>query len=750
MPTDDGLAILIVDDRADKLLALSAVLEDICPNIITADSGRKALLRLLEREFAVILLDVNMPVMDGFETAALIRQRKYSEHTPIIFVTAFSDDMLVARGYSLGAVDYIMAPIVPEVLRTKVSVFLELHRKTREVRLQAERLRRRAEQLNRLTQASLSIHASPTAEAMLRLVSDAARDVLGARAATTIGAWDQGEPLRWCTSAAETAMGADADWERAWHELARASGAGALKPSELPAWRSLGAALAGDGPLRWLAAPLTDREGRTMGLVHVCDKLESEFNEDDEAVLAQLARMSSIAVENAINAEAREANRLKDEFLATLSHELRTPLSALLGWTQLLRTGALDEAETSHGLEVIERNVLAQARLIDDLLDVSRIVAGKLRLKARRVALVSVVEAALDVVRRSAESKRLVLDLQVDAGPCEVMGDPDRLQQAVWNLLVNAVKFSQAGGRVRVRLGRLGDEAQIEVSDAGEGISPDFLPRIFDRFRQAERGTKRSHGGLGLGLAIVRHVVELHGGGVHAASPGPGQGATFWVNLPLAPAPLAGELPIDREPPGAESAMNEPINLSGLRLLVVDDDADSRQTIARLLAHYGADVETAAGAREALRMLTAKPPDVLISDIGMPGEDGYDLIRQVRALSSDDGGAVPALALTAFARDEDLQRALVAGYQRHAAKPVEPAELAALVAELGQRPEENDGGWVTRLGRRHRTGIAGDLTMDNPGETPHGLSAQSAQGKKALMAVANPCNPPRQPELDRT
>ncbi|HEV3002830.1 MAG TPA: ATP-binding protein, partial [Pirellulales bacterium] len=568
------------------------------------------------------------------------------------------------------------------VLRTKVSVFLDLHKKTREVQRQAERLRRRAEQLHRLTQASLSIHASPSPDAMLRLVSEAARDVLGARAATTIGAWDKGEALQWCTSETGTGGSVAADWERAWHELAAASGT-AARPSELPAWRALGSALAGDdGPLRWLAAPLTDREGRTMGLVHVCDKLEGELNEDDEAVLTQLARMASIAIENVLNAHAREANRLKDEFLATLSHELRTPLSALLGWTQLLRTGALDEQESAHGLEVIERNVLAQARLIDDLLDVSRIIAGKLRLKPCRVPLGPVVEAALDVVRRSADAKQLALEMHPGAEPCEVMGDPDRLQQAVWNLLVNAVKFTPPGGRVRVRLDRSGDEAQIEVSDTGEGIAPEFLPRIFDRFRQAEGGTKRSHGGLGLGLAIVRHIVELHGGCVRAASAGLGHGATFWVSLPLAPAVAAGESPVEQEAAGAETPMNNQVSLSGVRLLVVDDDGDSRQTIARLLGHYGAAAETASGACEALRMLAARPPDVLISDIGMPGEDGYDLIRQVRALPAAEGGAVPALALTAFARDEDSQRALAAGFQRHIAKPVEPAELAVVIAEL--------------------------------------------------------------------
>jgi len=688
---DDGLAILIIDDRADKLLALSALLEDLCPNIITAQSGRKALRRLLERDFAMILLDVNMPDMDGFETAALIRQRKYSEHTPIIFITSFGDDMLVARGYSLGAVDYILAPIVPEVLRTKVSVFLDLHRKTREVERQARHMRQRAEQLHRLTQASLTIHSAPSSTEMLHLVADAARDVLGARQATAIGDWDKVESAPRCyASAAEDGptssdAQASADWNAAWRELIQADPR-AVSLAGLPPWRALGTILAGDhAEDAWLAAPLTDREGRALGLVHVCDKPEGEFNEDDEAVLAQLARMGSIAIENVLNAEAREANRLKDEFLATLSHELRTPLSAMLGWTQLLRTGALGEDETAQGLEIIERNVLAQARLIDDLLDVSRIIAGKLRLKLRPVALIAVVEAALEVVRPSVSAKQVGLDVLVDAQPCDIMGDADRLRQVVLNLLVNAVKFTPAGGTVRVRLRRDGPQAQIEVSDTGEGIAPDFLPRIFDRFRQADDGTKRSHGGLGLGLAIVRHVVELHGGAVRAASAGLGQGATFLVNLPLVAAAIDGGA--DNEP-AAGVAKPTPaldLSLSGLRVLVVDDEADSRQTISRMLVLYGATVETAASAAEALRKFRESPPEVLVSDIGMPNEDGYDLIRGVRALPAAAGGEVMALALTAFARDEDSQRALAAGFQRHASKPIEPAELAGVVASLARR-----------------------------------------------------------------
>lgn len=684
---DDDLAVLVVDDRADKLLALRTVLEDICPRVVIADSGREALKFLLEQDFAVILLDVNMPGMDGFETAELIRQRKNSEHTPIIFITSFGDDMLVARGYSLGAVDYILAPIVPEVLRTKVSVFLELYRKTREVERQAMRLQERAEQLHKLTQASLAIHSAASPEEMLRLMTGTARDVFSGDRATTLAVWEERDARarRIVSDAADSHSGIGqnvTEWEPAWRELVQSSRPDATESGSLPVWRDLGTILAEGPGKRWLMAPLGDRDGRWLGVVHVRRPREKGFNEDDEALLLQLARMASIAVENALNADAREANRIKDEFLATLSHELRTPLTAMLGWTQLLCTGALNKEETERGLEIIERNVLAQARLIDDLLDVSRIIAGKLRLNVRHVSLVSVVEAALDVVRPTADAKQIRLTADLESGTGQVLGDADRLQQVVWNLLMNAVRFTPAGGEVRVRLRREGHQAQIEVSDTGEGIAPAFLHRIFDRFRQADSSTKRTHGGLGLGLAIVRHVVELHGGSVRAHSDGPGQGATFWVHLPIV-AVAGDELP--HEPIGnAEPSANEASDLFGLRVLVVDDEADGRQTIAAVLEHRGAVVETAASAPEAFECIRSGPPDVLVSDIAMPGEDGYDLIKRIRAMGSE-AGRVPAVALTAFAREEDAQRALAAGFQRHASKPIRPAKLVALVAELAGR-----------------------------------------------------------------
>jgi signal transduction histidine kinase len=704
--TDEDPGILIVDDRRDKLLALAAALEGVCAHIATAASGREALKLLLERNFAVILLDINMPGMDGFETASFIRQRESSESTPIIFITAFGDDMHASRGYSLGAVDYILAPVVPDVLRTKVSVFLELGRKTKEIERQAERLRQRAEQLQKLSEASLAIHSALSIEEMLQVITDTAREIIGAQRATAVTIWDgNGARCKKTLSLspelegrrAQLAPANGSDLHALWLGLDRASRLTARELEAHPAWHSLGRSL-WDQPETpdWLAAPLTGRDGREMGLLHVCGRIQGDFTPDDEAVLLLLAQKASIAMENTLNSEAREANRVKDEFLATLSHELRTPLTAMLGWTQLLRSGKLDERDAACGLDVIERNVRAQAKLIDDLLDVSRIITGKLELSVRPLSLAAVVQAAIDVVRPAADAKGVEFHVTLDEAAGRVTGDPDRLQQVVWNILVNAVKFSSPGGAVRVTLSRSESRSQIEVSDDGDGIDSEFLPHIFDRFRQADSSTRRKHGGLGLGLAIVRHVVELHGGSVRAHSDGPGRGASFVVELPVAAVLAEGH----HDPQAVAAAQRPPAFpvadscLAGVRVLVVDDEADGRETIAKVLNAYRAEVSTACSAREALAAIRQSPPDVLVSDIGVPDEDGYDLIREVRALPIAQGGQMPAVALTAFARKEDRLRAVVAGFDLHAAKPIAPAELVACVASLVRRqtPASGSGG----------------------------------------------------------
>jgi two-component system CheB/CheR fusion protein len=401
---------------------------------------------------------------------------------------------------------------------------------------------------------------------------------------------------------------------------------------------------------------------------------------------SEVERTQLLAQEQSARTEAEAANRTKDEFLSIISHELRNPLNSMLGWSQLLRQRKLDPAKTARALEMIEQGARSQAKLIEDLLDISRITTGKLQINARQLDLASVIGAAIDVVRLSAEAKNIHIETVLDSEPVRVSGDPDRLQQVIWNLLSNAIKFTPAGGHVTVKLERIDALAQIQVSDTGQGISTDFLPYIFDRFRQADGSSTRTQGGLGLGLAIVRHLVELHGGTVHAASPGQGQGTTITVRLPLS-AKSAETQPRALEPVstvGPEVLLDSPLSLEGLRVLVVDDEAGILELLTMILEQYGAQVTAVASGEEAIAALTANPGehDVLLSDIGMPHEDGYALIRQVRALGAEAGGQIPAAALTAYVRVEEQQESLAAGFQRHITKPVEPAQLVSIVAEL--------------------------------------------------------------------
>jgi len=769
--------ILVVDDSADNRLTLESILSEPGQTVVTAASGRDALRRLLEQEFAVILLDVNMPMMDGFETASMVRQRKSSERTPIIFITAFSDETHVSRGYSLGAVDYIVSPVVPEVLRSKVAVFVELFRKTEQIRRQAESLRRRADQLYHLTEASLAINSANSLGEILEIVTETARDLLAPRCALTTTTLDQAQ---WPARPAAPEMVAESGAEECDHQRFMAQAAAMtvaladqgrtvlITPRELanePRWRFLGelgvqgpdeggesgesgsgethaqgddgeAGAGGPPPARaprpsgatesgWLAAPLTGRDGRSFGWVHLAGRARAEsaeFSHEDRTILTQLAQVASIAIENILSSEAREANRLKDEFLTTLSHELRTPLTAILGWTRVLRTSPFDEGRCAHGLEVIERNVAAQAKLIEDLLDVSRIIAGKLRVTLRTIPLLSSIETAVEAMRPAAEAKGMSLDLMispdVDHGAL-ISGDAERLQQVGWNLVSNAIKFTPAGGKIVIAVGRVAGAYQIKVTDTGKGISPQFLRHVFDRFRQDDSSSTRAHGGLGIGLAIVQHIVELHGGRVDAESPGVNRGATFTVTLPELPAslaqavplPAAGETPFQgageapsmamageqdgaaagagaaaaslaAPGPAASGEARAAVDVGRLKLLVVDDEPDTREILSEILRSAGATVATAGSATEALALCDRFRPDLLISDIAMPGGDGYALIRQLRRRGPERGGAMPALAVSAHAREEDRRRALAAGFERYVTKPVEPADLLAAVREI--------------------------------------------------------------------
>ena len=554
--------ILVVDDRDENLMALEAVLSDPSYRLVRAKSGREALKEVLDQDFALILLDVVMPGVDGYETATLIRERPRSRQTPIIFLTANDFGVnYVFRGYTVGAVDYLVKPVPADVLRSKVAVFVELFRRQ-------ELLRQGFEELE--------------------------------------------------TKIAERTK-----------ELATANVA--------------------------LSAEIEERA-----------KIEKE-------------RVLLLRREQSARLEAERANRLKDEFLATLSHELRTPLNAIMGWAHVLTQTSHDRDTVQRAANVIRQNATSQAQLIDDILDVSRIVGGRLVIESGSVPVRRVIEDAIDSLMPAASAKAIQVhrDLQDDLS---VLGDRDRLQQVVWNLVSNAFKFTPKGGSVTVRLNEVDGDVQVEVVDTGIGISPDFLPFVFDRFRQADSSMSRRHSGLGLGMAIVRHLVELHGGTVTVESAGENKGATFRLRLPRQTGPVPNEATIPGRALPDELPTTDLDRLNGVHVLIVEDDADSRNVLALLLQRLGALVEAVASAKDAYERLSMRRPDVLVSDIGMPDEDGYSLIRRVRQLCGEQH--VPAIALTAYARKQDAEAALGAGYDQHLPKPVAPADLIRAIKSV--------------------------------------------------------------------
>jgi PAS domain S-box-containing protein len=433
-----------------------------------------------------------------------------------------------------------------------------------------------------------------------------------------------------------------------------------------------------DGEIRWLSTTghaFYDEHGQPVRMMGATTDITERKRAEQE-------REALLAREQAARTELERAGRLKDEFLATLSHELRTPLNAILGWTQVLRRSPEKVADVEEGLSIIERNARVQTQLIEDLLDMSRIISGKLRLEVARVDLLAVIENAVQTLRHSANAKEIQLVTALDPHAAEIRGDASRMQQIVWNLLSNAIKFTGRGGTVQVRLARVNSQVEIAIADDGIGIAPEFLPHLFQRFRQADSSTTRQHAGLGLGLAIVKHLVELHGGTVEAASEGVGKGSIFRIQLPL---------PTVREPPTADVSSGNgatdghDISLKDLRVLVVDDEPDARLLVERVLGSAGASVATAASAGEATDALAGGHFDLLISDIGMPGADGYDLLSGVRQGNAGDNADIPAIALTAFARSEDRRRAMMVGFDIFVSKPVDASELLAIAARLSRR-----------------------------------------------------------------
>ena len=732
----DRINILMVDDSPTNLLALESILRAPDRNLIRAHSGEDALRYLLDNEAAVILLDVFMPGIDGLQTAELIRGREKSRNIPIIFLTANTTGPAnLSRGYSLGAVDYIVKPVEPAILRSKVNVFVELFKKTREVKRQTELLEEtnrelenaNLERLGMLIDLGHELAAEHEPAMVLRRFCRSAQRIIDAEEVSIAMLSDDGQTPRHffrCDAKGNISNQAEIpggiqkalgrvinervpirldernDWpadEADFDSLHSFLGAAIISGSEVCGWFYLlnrrGADQFSEADARLAATFATHvavaYENATLyaeAQNHAAElSMEMAVRKQAEEERARL-----LVREQAARAEAEAANRNKDEFLATLSHELRTPLTAILGWSHLMRSKKLNEDEVTRALDTIERNARSQSQLIDDLLDVSRIITGKLYIERGPVDLTMVIDAAFDSVRPAIEAKAIHFKTAAPADKCFVLGDPNRLQQIFWNLFSNAVKFTPKGGEVNVAVTTADARVRVSVSDTGIGIPAEFLPFIFDRFRQADGSATREHGGLGLGLAIVQHLVGLHQGTVEVESGGKDLGSTFTIAIPAAnngviienDEPNASHKSLDLA--GFEAAQQ----LLGVKVLVVDDEPDSRDLLMAILSRCGSDVRCSDSAAHAMEEVDQWSPDLLVSDIGMPNEDGFSLIKRVRGLKSSCA-KIPAVALTAYATDEDRLQALSAGFQIHVAKPIEPESFVSCIAEVLGRNREH-------------------------------------------------------------
>lgn len=603
----------------------------------------------------IILSDYSMPGFGGLAALRLVGEK--GPDTPFILVSGVIGEDVAVEAMRLGAHDYVLKH---DLRRLVPAVEREL--REAEVRRQCKKsedaLRESETRFRRLAQSNIIGIMTSDRNTVID-ANDAFLRMIGCgRMELTAGHihWPAITPPEYASVdewafAELLSNGYVAPYEK---EYIRADG------GRVPVL--LGAVLLEKDPPRWIGFVLDLTESKRLD-----QERERSFREQEARELAEAT------------------NRIKDQFLATLSHELRTPLNAILGWSEMINRGTLDPALLAHAADVIHRNAKVQAQLIDDILDVSRIVTGKFQLDVHPVELTQIVEATVESVRPAAEAKSIAVDKIFLGTPCVVSGDPTRLQQIVWNLLSNAVKFTPKGGRVRVELRCLPTDAEIVVSDTGQGVSPEFLPHVFERFQQEDSSITRSSTGLGLGLSIVRHLVELHGGTVRAESEGTGKGSTFTIRLPLVAA-SEGRVPVSAPVEGGRPGEASPGGaLERLRILVVDDHVDTRELLAAVLQAHGAEVETAASAAETLEKIQSFRPDVLVADIGMPGEDGYSMMKRIRSLGEGQGVRTPALALTGYAGSRDRELALEAGYQMHMAKPVDPEKLVETVAALARK-----------------------------------------------------------------
>ena len=688
--------ILLVDDHEDKLLVLQTILEELDENVVLARSGREALKLMLEMEFAVILLDVKMPDLDGFETAALIRGRKQFAHTPIIFVTAYADEIQSAEGYSLGAVDYVLAPIVPQVLRTKVGVFVRLHHMTNQIRQQAEErialvreqaARAAAEESirrsNFLAEASHILGSSLAAEATLNGLTRFAVPYLGDLCAV-VQLDDHGAIH--CTHLAWASARAGAGIEQVTVEcLLDPSVAGALDRAlassgfEVTALENEHIALSARDSaetrtlalgfaLRRLAIhPLVARD-RRLGALIVGVSTAREFSSADLAVIGDVAGRTAIALDNALlYSKIQSADQRKDEFLAMLAHELRNPLAPIRSAVAVMQHVGAQAPLMSWSRDVIDRQVVHLTRLVDDLLDVSRLTQGKIRLEKEPIALDAVIDLALEVSRPAIESHRHHLQVSLPASRVCLYADPVRLAQVFANLLHNAAKYTPEEGSIAVTAQLRDRKVFVSVKDNGYGIPREMLPQIFDLFTQANRSLARSEGGLGIGLTLVRSLVEKHEGRVEAYSEGAGHGSEFVV-----------ELPLSEDDTLVASAGRKPGGATGTRrILLVDDNNDANQTMATLLSLWGHDVRSALDGPTALEIAREFQPELVFCDLGLPGMDGYEVMKQLGERLS--GSKPVVVALTGYGRAEDRSQTRAAGFDDHLVKPVEIGRVKEVI-----------------------------------------------------------------------
>ena len=700
-PADEKVSILIVDDRPDKMLAHETVLSELNQNLVCAASGKEALRCLLKQDFAVILLDVNMPGMDGFETAALIRQRQRSETTPIIFISAVNDtETHVSRGYSLGAVDYILTPVVPEILRAKIAVFVDLFKKTEQVKRQAEEREKlireqaaraeaeaRQERLAFLADASNvlagSLDYDETFRNLAHLVVPRVADFCIVLAA------EEGGGLRQVAVAhsnlEQPALRKLAE-EFPASPAARAGGAQVAKTGrsqmccdlnngeleeifERPEDREL---LLSFAPTSFIAVPLKTHD-RVLGAIVMVNTTEGRLCGAEELSLAEeLAHRAALAIDNAglykvaqkARAESERANLAKDSFLAMLSHELRTPLTPVLTSVLTLEQAEALPEDVRESLQMIRRNVELEARLIDDLLDLTRISKGKVQLSLELVDAHLLLRNALEICQADIDHKNLSLQTDFAADKVCLEADPARLQQIFWNLIKNAVKFTPEGGRLQIRTGNDDGQFRVEISDSGMGIDAETLPKIFNAFEQGER---TQLGGLGLGLAISKALVETHHGKLTAESAGPNQGATFTATFPRAnndAGAIATSIPSS---PGARKSM---------RILLVEDHEDTNRSLTHLLRRRGYEVQAARSVESALKLAENERFDVLVSDIGLPDGSGIDLMQKLK-----NDHPIFGIALTGFGMEEDLRRSHDVGFIHHLIKPVDLNRLDALIQQ---------------------------------------------------------------------